>query len=501
MDKVNEFEHAADEMPSQSRYGIDDKRFRDTRTDAEANINYAYAGEDIISDTEALRTFILHHNEHQKPRLEILHNYYEGINANMLESYRRKEEDKADHRASHSFAEYISDFTNGYFLGNPISVIHEHAQDKLKEVHNYNDIDSLNRELGLDLAIYGRAYELILKNHKDEYRLYRSEPESTFIIYDNSIEMNSIAAIRYYPEDVNVDKDSMYIVDVYTATEYHQFRMQMEIQSDLTHVQDDLHFYDRVPITEYRNNRDRRGDFEKVIPQIDLYDRAQADTANYMTDLNDALLVLMGNMAVDGAEVREQKKANVLILEPPEYTDNQNGNIREGNIDAKYIYKQYDVQGSEAYKERLEGNIHLLSNTPHMGDEQFSGTTSGEAMKYKMFGLEQKTVMKEGMFIKGLRRRYKLLQTIMQLDKELDSTINLNEIEYKFVRNLPKSVVEDLKAFVQAGGQLSLETLINMFAFVPDAEAEIKKLFDEKNKELNSESDEEYDNFIPAGSD
>ena len=101
-------------------------------------------------------------------------------------------------------------------------------------------------------------------------------------------------------------------------------------------------------------------------------------------------------------------------------------------------------------------------------------------MKYKLFGLEQKTVIKEGMFIKGLRRRYKLLQTIMQTDRELDATVDLKEIHFTFVRNLPKSLIEDLKAFTEAGGQLSKETLITLFALVPDAEKELAKIDEER---------------------
>ena len=470
MAKVNDFERDL---------GTD--TYRNIQTDPEANINYVYNGEDIMNDLPALREFILHHHEHQKPRLELLHSYYEGQNATILSGPRRKEKDNADHRASHPFAEYISDFTNGYFLGKDITIEHEQAKDKLEAVHNYNDIDSLNRELGLDLSIYGRAYELAMKNQKDEYRFYRSEPEETFVIYDNTIEENSLAAVRYYPEDAKTTADSNYLVDIYTADYVYHYQIQMITQSNLTERDTaQPHAFQRVPITEYRNNRDRRGDFEKVIPQIDMYDAAQSDTANYMTDLNDALLVLMGNLAIDGKEAQNQKEANVLILEPPEYPDNSTGNVREGNIDAKYIYKQYDVAGSEAYKNRLENNIHMLTNTPNMADEQFSGTQSGESMKYKLFGLEQKTVIKEGMFVKGLRRRYKLLQTIMQTDRELENTIDLKEATFTFVRNLPKSLIEDLKAFTEAGGQLSKETLITLFALVPDAEKELEKIDEER---------------------
>lgn len=470
--KVNEFER-----------NLDNDKYIDIRTDPEATINYVYNGDDIANDLPALRQFVLHHHEHQKPRLKLLHSYYEGQNATILSGSRRKEKDNADHRASHPFAEYISDFTNGYFLGKDIAVEHEKAKESLQTVHSYNDVDSLNRELGLDLSIYGRAFELAMKNVKDEYRFYRSKPENTFVIYDNTIEQNSLAAVRYYPEDVRETADSTYYVDVYTDDAIYHYTLQMVTQSNLAVGQaTETHAFQRVPITEYRNNRDRRGDFEKVIPQIDLYDSAQSDTANYMTDLNDAMLVLEGNLALDADEASKQKKANILLLEPSEYTDNSTGNVKEGKSGAYYIYKQYDVAGSEAYKDRLESNIHLLTNTPHMADENFGGNQSGEAMKYKLFGLEQKTVIKEGMFVKGLRRRYKLLQTIMQTDRELEATIDLKEINYTFVRNLPKSLVEDLKAYTEAGGRLSDETLMTLFALVPDAAEELKKI--EAEREL-----------------
>ncbi|EHT23018.1 phage portal, SPP1 Gp6-like family protein [Staphylococcus aureus subsp. aureus CIG1057] len=54
-----------------------------------------------------------------------------------------------------------------------------------------------------------------------------------------------------------------------------------------------------------------------------------------------------------------------------------------------------------------------------MKDDNFSGTQSGEAMKYKLFGLEQRTKTKEGLFTKGLRRRAKLLETILKNTRSL----------------------------------------------------------------------------------
>ena len=39
-------------------------------------------------------------------------------------------------------------------------------------------------------------------------------------------------------------------------------------------------------------------------------------------------------------------------LAPPEYTT-VDDKVTEGNVDAQYIYKQYDVSGVESYKTKL----------------------------------------------------------------------------------------------------------------------------------------------------
>ncbi|NGV50261.1 phage portal protein, partial [Staphylococcus aureus] len=119
------------------------------------------------------------------------------------------------------YASYISDFINGYFLGNPIQ-----CQDDDKDVleaieafNDLNDVESHNRSLGLDLSIYGKAYELMIRNQDDETRLYKSDAMSTFVIYDNTIERNSIAGVRYLrtkPID-KTDEDEVFTVDLFTS--------------------------------------------------------------------------------------------------------------------------------------------------------------------------------------------------------------------------------------------------------------------------------------------
>ena len=72
------------------------------------------------------------------------------------------------------------------------------------------------------MSIFGRAYEYIIRNQEDEVRFYKSDPRNTFIIYDTSVEKNSLMAIRYWKvatEDsveLTEVESNIYYVDVIT---------------------------------------------------------------------------------------------------------------------------------------------------------------------------------------------------------------------------------------------------------------------------------------------
>jgi SPP1 family phage portal protein len=119
-----------------------------------------------------------------------------------------------------------------------------------------------------------------------------------------------------------------------------------------------------------------------------------------------------------------------MQLVPPKAADG-----KEGTVKAEYLTKSYDVSGVEAYKTRLDKDIHTFTNTPDMADENFSGNTSGEAMKYKLFGLDQDRIETQSQFTKGLKRRYRLASRVGELVKEFkafDENLLENNIHTKF---------------------------------------------------------------------
>src|SRR5699024_5452879 len=166
----------------------------------EANQHYRYSSvDDLIKNTDDLGKMIQHHREHQRPRLKTLQDYYVGKNTTILRNKRRREEHLADHRATHGFGEYVSSFIQGYLVGIPIKTTYpiDDVDDKIKKINRLNDADEHNSELVLDQSIYGRAYELLYRNKRDETRFTILDVLETFVIYEDTVEMDPIAGVRY----------------------------------------------------------------------------------------------------------------------------------------------------------------------------------------------------------------------------------------------------------------------------------------------------------------
>ena len=445
-----------------------DSETQHTRYSEEANSFYRVPDLDYLLDPVNMVEMIKHFIMYQLPRLKHLDSYYAGNNHGIMSGQRRMNEEKADHRATHGFAHQITDFNVSFLTGIPITVEAEDEQagEFVTAFNQSNDIDAHNSYLATDLSKYGRGYELLHRG--DETEVYVSNPYWTIVVYDESIQMNPVAAIRF--PKVRRGTEELYHITLYTASDVIQYEASNLVAQELEVEQSYPHAFGGVPIIEYSNNRYRFGDYERVLSLIDLYDSAQSDTANYMTDTNDALLVIVGDFEAAGIELN--KEIGALLMETG--VDAQG---KQTKLEAKYIHKEYDVNGTESYKTRIQRDIHKFSHTPDLSDEHFSGTQSGEAMKYKLFSLEQSRAMKERHFKQGLEARYQLVENMAGVTREF--TGDLSGLDYVFTPNLPESINEELVSFTNAGGRISNKTLLSQLSFVSDVEKELEMLEEE----------------------
>ncbi|WP_420889749.1 phage portal protein [Enterococcus mediterraneensis] len=438
-----------------------------------------------------LQKFVNRHKSWQLPRLKELKRYYLADN-NIKYRPAKTDEFAADNRIASDFARYITIFEQGYMLGKPVQYKNETLQDEIEEFNRRNNEAYHNALIKTDLSIYGRAYELLTVNldasKKAFVKLVKLNPEQTFVVYDDTTDNNSLFGVYHYSIDYgdSIRKD---FINMYTRDAVYTYVNDSRDKEGMHFDDFDDHALNGVPINEYSNNEERTGAYEPVLDSIDAYDLSQSELANYQQDTMDAILLVVGNPYTGTApnDLDEEgnvvpnsrlgvalafKRARLMFLD-----DNPNPN--GAKPDAKYLIKEYDTEGVETYKKRLVNDILRFTFTPDTLDSNFSGTQSGESMKYKLMAADNRRVMQQRLFEKGLMRRLRLAVNIWRI-KGNDSVAydSINETNVVFTPNTPKSDAEIVDLAQALIGQISDQTIVEILSTVTgiDPEQEMERM-------------------------
>ena len=118
--------------------------------------------------------------------------YYEGKHK-ILEDTKRENKLVCNH------AKDISDTASSYFIGNPVTYKSEQDIKDLIDALEAAGADETDGDNGLDLSIYGLAYEYVyVKENENDLLIKNLSPENTFMVKDDSIEENELFAVYYY---------------------------------------------------------------------------------------------------------------------------------------------------------------------------------------------------------------------------------------------------------------------------------------------------------------
>ncbi|ASN94336.1 phage portal protein [Enterocloster bolteae] len=396
-----------------------------------------------------------------------LERYYVGDH-DILHS-ERTDKTGGDNRIVNNMARYITDTATGYFLGQPVVYSSENEEylQTIQDIFDYNDEQDHNTELGKQCSIKGDCFEMVYLDEDGRIRLGLVFPENLILFYETESEFTSpLAAIRMVR---GMDKNGNILLRV----EFWTWTQVIYLQSfnggvlEVTGWKE--HYWNDVPFCEYVNNRERIGDFEGVLSEIDAYNRVQSNTANYFQYNDDAILKVTRLGDVDSKDIAQMKRERAVILE-------------DGG-DVGWILKTVDDTALENYKNRLREDIHLGANVPNMTDEAFGGNLSGVAVSYKLWGLEQICAIKERKFKRALQRRIELITHVLNL---LGHNYDYRDLDMQFRRNKPQNILEQSQIIGNLSSMLSKETLLQLLPFVDNPKEELEKLEEEKQEGMES---------------
>ena len=421
---------------------------------------------------QAILTLILKH-QNEVERLHKLKQYYVGQHDILGEN--RKNKLVCNH------AKDISDTASSYFIGNPISYNGDEDISLLMDAFEQAGADEADGDNGLDLSIYGCAYEYIYPMEDSTALSVKNlSPENTFMVYDDTIEQKELFAVYYYvKKDDSDNRNPIYVATVLTDNLKWVLDIEKIPGSQSLLEEPEPHYFEQIPIVEYLNNKLAIGDFELQIPLIDAYNALMSDRITDKEQFIDSILAIYGALlgdpdAVDedGKTAKERVKEDKLLELPKDSK-------------AEYLTRTFDEQGVEVLKKAIEQDIHKFSHIPCMTDESFGGNVSGVAMEFKLLGMENIAKIKTRYYRKGLRKRIRLFTD--WLEKSRSVNINAAGITPIFTRALPNNLLEISQIVANLWGKVSRKTLLSQIPFVDDVDAELEAVEKETEEEVRQQ--------------
>lgn len=442
--------------------------------------NFVMPAEDwdeLHPNKQAILHLILKHRS-EAERLEKLERYYKGEHDILNEKDR-------ENRLVCNHAKDISDTASSYFIGNPVSYKSEEDITVLTDELENAGADEADGDNGLDLSIYGRAYEYIYtKQDETDLNIKNLPPQNTFVVIDNSIEENELFAVYYWAKKDDTDRKTIkYVATVLTENyKYVLNILNRDEPQDLTE-EPEKHYKGEVPVIEYRNNKLGIGDFELQIPLIDAYNVLMSDRVTDKEQFIDAILMVYGTLLGDPQE--DEKENNHEDDNPMKRLHKEKMMEMPSDSRAEYLTRTFDENGVEILKKAIEQDIHKFSHIPCMSDESFGGNVSGVAMEFKLLGMENITKIKSRYYKKGLRKRLRIFVNFLQMRS--CTMVNATAITPVFTRALPKNLLEISQYVANLWGKVSKRTLLAQIPFVDNVDEELQAVEKEEQESIEKQ--------------
>lgn len=410
-------------------------------------------------------------------RYKNLNNYYNGEQKILERVFMNT--DLPNNKLVCNHAEYITDMAVGYVFGYPISYSGPKSEE-INTIFTEIDEDSHNNELALDISIFGVGYELIYMNEEAVAgpELGVSSPFNSFVVVDSTVKKETMFGVTYFEKkDIN-NTIIGYDLNLYTKEKVYKYFYKNISDSSPELKEEKEHYFNGIPLIEYKNNKKIRGDFEGVITLVDAYNLLQSDRVNNKEQLVDAFLAVTNASLGDDSD---EKAETIKMLKEMKVIELDVGG------DAKWLVKTLNETEIEVLKKSLKDDIHEFSKVPCLTDENFVGNASGIAMRYKLLGFEQLGKTKERYFKKGLRDRLKLISNIANIKAK---NINVSDIDITMKRSLPVDEELLIEMAMDTEGFISWETRLRRYDAEIDVEEERKRLEEENNKKLEQRQKE-----------
>lgn len=352
----------------------------------------------------------------------------------------------------------------GYLTGVDIAYSSDKDIDQVFEVLNYNDVKQEDSNYLQDALVYGCAYEIAYIDEWGKHRFKTLDPKNVIPIYDDTLDQDLVYCIRFWSNKI-ADKD-FYIVEVYSQSDIKTYKSDMGFQT-FELVKEEPHYFGMVPITVFELNNDRVSIFDQIMTLQDAYNKLLSAEVDDFESFADAYLVLKGMMGTDPADLADMKRNRALLL--------------DNDAEASYLTKNISDTQIQNMLNNINDNIHKIANSPDFNSDKFMAQT-GIAMRFKLVQFENASSAIEAEMKKALQRRIELICAIGNIKGD---NLSFDDVKITFTRNLPTNLTETAQVVNSLRGLVSDQTLLSLLPFVEDSQAELDRLNQQKQMNMD----------------
>lgn len=415
-------------------------------------------------------------HELNRSEIDYLWNYYRGKQPIL---HRTKEvRPEICNKIVENRANEIVSFKVGYLCGEPIQYVGRNGEEAtakaitaLNELMFAEDKATKDQEIVEWQMICGTAYRLVLpdeKNEEDEapFELHTLDPRDTFVVYSSEIGNKPLMGVKYYKDDEEVLRFS-----VYTENRYYL------IEGDIL-KEEKAHALDMIPIFEYPANNARLGSFEIVLPLLDAINGVESNRMDGVEQFIQAFWKFIG-CNIDKDKYKEFLEEGAILVPP-----NDNG----GNIDVDLVVKELNQGQTQTLKDDLYNAILTICGIPNRNGGSSTSDTGAAVLLRDGWSLaEARAKDSEHMFKKSEK---KMLKLVLRICRDLgDINLRLKDIDMKFTRRNYEAIQSKSQVLVSMLQQPKIHPMLafshcGMFTDPENAYAMSMKHYEEEQKKL-----------------
>ena len=356
------------------------------------------------------------------------------------------------------FPRYITEVHTGYFLGLPPTLDFPRAADgaAYAALSASLGLNHLLFDVGRDMSVCGAGFVLVWLEQTGLHAC-RCDPLTCFSIRSGAAGAPLLGTVRLIQGADGATGGILYQPGSQRLFAWDGRRIILDDPEES--------LFPEVPLIPFANNCQGTGDFELVTDLVDAYNLLLSGAMDDMQSVANAFLALYGMLGTTQGDIDEANRTRVLSL-------------AEGGR-AEFVVKDLNHEALGQLENNLRRSILQLSMTPDLSDDSFAGNTSGVALQYKLWGIEQVRAAKERSFTPGLKA---LLAALSGGLSTLGTPADLASGRPTFYKNLPQDQAAQAEALLSLSPILSRRTILEHLPWVTDPEEELRRIEKEEQR-------------------